>query len=210
LGHVVGTWAEVEARLISILTAFMGASSGVAIAMLQQLRSSSAQIDQIEAAGGVVLKGSPYLKLFEAIMWIAGRLGKERNFLVHNVFAHSPELPDALLVVEIEAAVGVMVNSERLTRERIELPPPPTLHPELRFDPAAVWVYRKQDFGSLLRDLYRLRACITLFHQILKNEYARPAILDLLDREPLIQDALRVLASRDRNPPPSRPQDRGG
>lgn len=75
LALAIANWAEIEVRLIALLTAVLGASAAVAIAMVQILRSSSIQIEMITTAGKAALK-DPELEMFEAIMNMRPALAK--------------------------------------------------------------------------------------------------------------------------------------
>jgi hypothetical protein len=201
LGVAIGTWAEVEARMIGILSAFLGGSSDVATAMVQVPRSASLQFDMIRAAGKARLK-DPELELFEAIMNIADRIGtKKRNPLVHDIWGWSDELPDALLRIEVSAAIEVMLNIERTLEERANLPIQEAFnHPSLKFNPDRVWVYRKQDFQEIIEEMNKLRLYITAMHHFRPGSVTRDSISQLLNTEHLLQDELaRVRLARTTN-----------
>jgi hypothetical protein len=102
--------------------------------------------------------------LFQAIMNIFKRASKKRNRLAHNPWGYCDELPDALLSVEIEAAVGVMVRLEKIIREKTGTRWPAERNPELEPDPTKVWVYKEADFKELVGEMNSVRRCITFFH----------------------------------------------
>jgi hypothetical protein len=130
-------------------------------------------------------------------MNIAHRVGKKRNLLAHDIRGHCDELPDALLRIEVGAAVQVMLNLEKVRRERIEMPRPGHVHPLLKIDATRVWVYRTQDFNEILGEMNKLRLYITSMHHFAGGGPSRAAISRLLDNERLLQEELsRVRANR--------------
>jgi hypothetical protein len=132
LGVAIATWAEVEVRLVLMLTALLKTTAPAAIAMVRIVRSSKTQIDLIEAVGRKSLV-DPELELFEAIINISVRTLNKRNLLAHDPWGHCDELPDALLRIEAGAAVQVMLNCERLKLSG-SLPLLPDQHPDLRIN----------------------------------------------------------------------------
>ena len=198
LGLAIGTWAEIEVRLILILTAVLKTSAAAAVAMVQISKSSRMQMNLINAAGINSLV-DPELELFEAIMRIAGRLVDKRNLLAHDIWGHCDELPDALLRIETAAAIKVMINYERLLRDNVSIPMPPDQHPDLRIDPKQVWVYRKKDFEEIIEEMNKLRFFITSMHHFAAGSPTRGVIASLLNNEPLLQqELLRVRAGRQK------------
>lgn len=200
LGLAIGTWSEIEVRLVLMLTAILKTTAPVAIAMVRVPRSSRTQTELIEAAGNNTLVG-PELELFQAIMSIADRLLKKRNLLAHDPWGHCDELPDALLRIEADAAIQVMLNFERLRRENAHFPDPPAQHSDLMIDPKRAWVYRENDFREIVEEMNKLRLFITSMHHFVSGSPTRDAISSMLDGEPFLQEELsRGRASRSSNP----------
>jgi len=86
IAEVIARWADIEANVGSILAFLLAAEAGPTIAMLQAVRSASAQMDMIEAAGKIKLI-DPELEMFEAVVRLARSSARKRNNVAHHIWA---------------------------------------------------------------------------------------------------------------------------
>jgi hypothetical protein len=99
---VIAHWSEIEVKNASMLAFVLRAEAAPTMAMIQAIRSASAQMDVIEAAGSVKLTGQ-HLEIFKAIIRLARKAAKKRHPIAHHVWAFSMEMVDAILLVEPSA-----------------------------------------------------------------------------------------------------------
>ncbi|MHC2837927.1 hypothetical protein [Bradyrhizobium diazoefficiens] len=112
VAEIIVRWADIEANVGSILAFLLAAEAGPTIAMLQTVRSASAQMDMIVSAGKIKLI-DPELEMFEAVVRLARSAARKRNNVAHHIWAFCDELPDALLLVEPVAYLDIFVAGFR-------------------------------------------------------------------------------------------------
>jgi hypothetical protein len=135
-------WSLVEYRLSVLLVRILGADAEPALAMFATLDAQHLQFRAIDAAAKAALEDNEY-DIFKATMSVARSVQTPRNQLAHWVWAHSPELPEALLLAEPKSAKerdreftraleSGVTDSEKIAALNT-------------FDPAHVQVYREGD-----------------------------------------------------------------
>lgn len=135
-------WSLVEYRLSVLLVRILGADAEPALAIFATLEAQHLRFRAIEAAAKAALEEKEY-DVFKATMTVANSVQTPRNQLAHWVWAHSPELPDALLLAEPKSAKDRdreftrALESGETDSEKIS-----ALN---TFDPAHVQVYREAD-----------------------------------------------------------------
>jgi hypothetical protein len=143
-------WSMVEHRLNLLLVRILGADAELALAIFATLEAQHLQFRAIEAAAKAALEEREY-DVFRAAMSVARSVQTPRNQLAHWVWAHSPELPDALLLAEPKSAKDgdreftPALESGETDSEKIS-----ALN---TFDPAHVQVYREGDLQRARNDL---------------------------------------------------------
>jgi hypothetical protein len=143
-------WSLVEHRLNLLLVRILGADAEPALAMFAILDAQHLQFKAIEAAAKAALEEHEY-DVFKATMGVARSVQTPRNQLAHWVWAHSAELPDALLLCEPKSAkerdreFTRALESGETDSEKIS-----ALN---TFDPAHVQVYREGDLQRARDDL---------------------------------------------------------
>ena len=143
-------WSLVEYRLSVLLVRILGADAEPALAMFATLEAQHLQFRAIEAAARAALEEKEY-DVFRATMSVARSVQTPRNQLAHWVWAHSPELPDALLLAEPKSAkerdreFTRALESGETDSEKIA-----ALN---TFDPAHVQVYREGDLQRAKENL---------------------------------------------------------
>jgi hypothetical protein len=177
---VIAHWSEIEAKTASMLAFILRAEAAPTMAMLQAIRSASAQMDMIAAAGSSKLAGEE-LDIFEAIIRLARNAAKKRHPIAHHIWAFAMDMVDAALLVEPAAYTEMFV-----TLSTSETPMMGSL------DNNRVMVYRERDFVEIIEEMIAVARCIDSATYILNGRYrAPPETYARLSAEPLFQEALR-------------------
>ena len=100
---IFSNWSLVEHRLSILLVRILGADAEPAFAMFATLEAQHLQFRALEAAAKAALEEKEY-DVFKATMSVAKSVQTPRNQLAHWVWAHSSDLPDALLLAEPKSA----------------------------------------------------------------------------------------------------------
>ncbi len=190
IAEVIARWADIEANVGSILAFLLAAEAGPTIAMLQAVRSASAQMDMIEAAGKIKLI-DPELEMFEAVVRLARSSARKRNNVAHHIWAYCDEMPEALLLIEPVAYLDIFVAVSEANRN----PKFETLN-QSRFEPdnSRILVYRESDFTEIIEELKSIARRTTFLINYLHLENpGRDRMYSLLWNEPLIPSAVKAI-----------------
>jgi hypothetical protein len=200
IAEIIARWAYIEANIRTILSYILRAEAAPTAAMLYAVRSSSAQMDMIIAAGWAKLF-DPKLEIFEAVIHTARSAGKKRNVIAHHVWGYTTELPEALLLVELEAYSDMFVELQKAFES------PAAGWPHLQTDKERTLVYRENDFHEVITKLKTVSRCTTYLINYLEPRYvARDRMYSMLCNEPLIGAALSsIRKTRTPRPKPQQP-----
>ena len=184
IAKIIAEWWYNEANFCTLLTYFLSAEAGPVMAMMQALRSSSAQFDMIEAAASNKLY-DPELEAFEAVMKIVRRAASKRNKIAHHLWAYCDELQDAVILVEPSAYHELFVKAAT------------------RSNPAGTWllypnvrnclVYREKELQEVLAELEVVSKSITFLANYLMlptGSSIRNNTYKMLCNAPEISDSL--------------------
>jgi hypothetical protein len=204
LAEIIARWADIEANTGTILSYILRAEAAPSAAMLYAVRSSSAQMDMILAAGWAKLF-DPELEIFEAVIQIARAAARKRNAIAHHVWGYTPRLPEALLLLEPGAYSDMFVELQRA------FAPAPTDDPiSAQPDKDRTFVYREHDFYEIIAELKAVARCTTFLITYLEpGHVARDRMYSTLCSEPLIDAALSSIRKSRRprpRPQPTTPQ----
>ncbi len=187
---VIAHWSEIEVKTASMLAFVLRAEAAPTMAMIQAIRSASAQMDVIEAAGSVKLTGQ-HLETFRAVIRLARKAAKKRHPIAHHVWAFSMEMVDAILLVEPSAYQEMFVKLSTS-----EAPIVGSL------DNKRIMVYRERDFLEIIEEMKSVARCIDLATWIVNGrDPVSPKTYEMLSAEPLFQEALLWL--RNNRPRPA-------
>jgi hypothetical protein len=202
IAEIIARWADIEANIGTILTYILRAEAAPSVAMLHAVRSSSAQMDMILAAGWAKLF-DPELEMFEAVIQLARTASKKRNTIAHHVWAYSHDLPNALLLIDPEAYSDMFVELQRTFGSE---EPTAGWFP-LDNDKSRTLVYRKNDFLEIITELKIVARSTTFLINYLEPRHAaRDYMYRKLCNEPLIDAALTsIRKSRLPRPAPRQP-----
>jgi hypothetical protein len=190
IAEVIARWADIEANVGSILAFLLAAEAGPTIAMLQAVRSASAQMDMIEAAGKIKLT-DPELEMFEAVVRLARSAARKRNNVAHHIWAYCNEIPEGLLLIEPAAYLDIFVAVSKANRN-----PEVAQLNESRVEPdsSRILVYREPDFTEIIDELKSMARCTTFLINYLHLENpSRNRMYSLLWNEPLIPSAVKAV-----------------
>jgi hypothetical protein len=147
---IFSNWSLIEYRLSTLLVRILGADAEPALAMYATLDAQHLKLGAIEAAAKAALEENEY-DIFKATMSMTRSVQTPRNQLAHWIWAHSSELPDALLVAEPKSA------KDRDREFTLALESGETDSAKISalntFDPAHVQVYREGDLQRARDDM---------------------------------------------------------
>lgn len=159
------------------------------MAMLQSVRSSSAQIDMIEAAARTKITDDAEIEIFQAVMLLARKGAQRRHQVAHHIWAHSDQLPTALILIDPAAYADIFVRLQNTRGPAIAAEDEDsTGQPDSR----RCFIYRKKEFEEILTHFRAIaRATTFLIHYIQPDPRRKARAYGWLINEPLIQEALR-------------------
>jgi hypothetical protein len=207
--QVIAIWAHIEGNLASMLTNCLRSDIATGAAMYQALISADAKRAALNAVAQSYLSESDF-RIFQAVMKVVKPSRDRRNDFAHHIWAFSPEVPDALLLMH----PSVVLNHNVSWRQFIEDYKTPIAVEEgkVRYvrpmpaktslDPTKIQVFRDADFQ---RDLVAAEAAddyvMLLWELTRRGDGYAPARLALL-AEPQIA---AILQKPTPSPPPESP-----
>jgi hypothetical protein len=200
IAQIIARWADIEANIGTILSFVLRAEAAPVAAMLYAVRSSSAQMDMILAAGWAKLF-DPELEIFEAVIQTARAAAKKRNAIAHHIWGYTAELPEALLLMEPGAYSDMFVEIQDIFKS------PSAGWTPLEADRERTWVYRENDFQEIIAELKTVARCTTFLINYLEPKHAaRDQMYSMLCSEQPIDAALKsIRKSRQPRPRPQQP-----
>lgn len=99
IGRISTGWAMVEAALGDLLAEFSHADPPTAIAIYLGLTGQTSKNAALEAAANHILSEED-AKTFKDLATEVSRTGRQRNKVVHAIWAYSPDLPDTLIHID--------------------------------------------------------------------------------------------------------------
>lgn len=146
--EALASWCNVEGFLLRLFVDLFGGHGALAAEVFLSLQNQSAKSAAIDAAATTVLRNrDDELRVLRAILAIAKTNEKERNKLAHWTWGESPNIPDALLLVDPRASIGELNRSD-------------------------IYVYKAQDFRTIIEANDRLCGFGLQFKFILNNHVA--------------------------------------
>ncbi|MDZ7725711.1 MAG: hypothetical protein U5R06_23515 [candidate division KSB1 bacterium] len=161
----ISSWSNVENFLLKLFVQILGGNKSLATDIYISLESQAAKTSAINAAARSILKmESDELKIFKAIMAISKANVKNRNKLAHWTWGYSPDLNEALLLVDPKATIS-------------------------EYDRSKIYVYKKIDFESIVESNNNLCHYIQLLKFVFMNHSANnnnELITELLSKPEII------------------------
>lgn len=166
--EAIASWSNVESFMLSLFIQLMGGNDSMAASVYLALEAQSAKNAVINTASQIALQGRDQeLSVLRAILRITKTNEKERNKLAHWTWGDSPDVPDALLLVNPRTAIRELDRSD-------------------------IYVYKAPDFQTIIQANDRLCGYGMKFNFILQGHVANRdgRLLAELFSEPEIQHKL--------------------
>jgi hypothetical protein len=195
IAECTSEWADIETMLGMLLGFLLGTDSKAAMAMFSAVESSAAQRQMILAAAGAKLPSEHVDVLSVLFSAVVTPVMKERNKLVHWVWAYSPEVPDCLLITKPDHKMVLHFQAVHVGRARA---------PEVPFDPSEIFVVTEDDLIRLAKRLRKAKDYVTRFMATIWMENSREVraeYLQKLSSEPQIHEALMRLRGDQKKTP---------
>jgi len=187
--RIISTWSTLESTVDGCFGAIIGGNAKAAAAIWKTLRSRPAEQTAFRAAAGAT-QNERYKELTEVLLELLKKAAKTRDIVAHWVWAYTPEVPDAILLMSpedyFEYNIQFQSNIEQLvTGERNA----PIKNPALPKD--QIFVYRARDFNEAIERIQRLNYFFHLYRVSLSAPaYAIDGLYNRLCNEPEIATAL--------------------
>ena len=130
----IASWSNVENFLLGLYLELLGGAGERAAIAYLAIETQSAKTQAIRAVAQNVLDGK-HFSLLAAVLAVAKTAQKSRDKLAHHIWGYSPDLPDALLLIDPKSMA-------RRQEPR-----------EMRED---VMVYRERDFADIIELNHRI------------------------------------------------------
>ena len=166
--EAIASWSNVENFMLNMFIQLFGGNESMSANIYLSLENQSAKNAAINAAAGTALKENPEeLSVFKAIMAISKTNEKSRNKLAHWTWGDSPNIADGVLLIDPRSSIGELDKSE-------------------------IYVYKAQDFNSIIQANDRLCGFGLRFNFILRDHVANREgrLLNDLKSEPEIRERL--------------------
>jgi hypothetical protein len=197
IAECVAGWAQIEAGLGTILGMIINTEPRTAVTMYQAVENRAAQLRMFAAAVHARLPQHHADTVSVIISKFVRPAMKERDRIAHWCWGFTPDLPDALLLIDPCEIIAVQLDVVSHL---------PRTHPDLN----RIFVVRPSDMDHIIKRMkitagYTNRIAGTLW--LRNNPEVRAQLLEALSNEPPIRAALdRLQASRESTPsthPPS-------
>lgn len=166
--EAIASWSNVENFMLNLFIQLFGGNESMSANIYLSLENQSAKNAAINAAADTALKEKPEeLSVFKAIMAISKTNEKSRNKLAHWTWGDSPNIADGVLLIDPRSSIGELDKSE-------------------------IYVYKAQDFNSIIQANDRLCGFGLRFNFILRDHVANRGgqLLNDLKSEPEIRERL--------------------
>lgn len=194
--HVIDSWSHIDLMLTKFLTRLLKADHIVVSAMMQGITSGEARRAALNGAVSAALRPSD-IPIFEAVMRSVSPSRKIRNEFAHHIWGVSPDLPDALLLIDPKH----MAAQSAVNEIRDKSPDSEKEKFSQAYDHSAIFVWRKGDFERQCKAANRAVSLIGKFHYGLHPTSAwRGLQHNELLSDPEVQQALQP-KSRENNQP---------
>jgi hypothetical protein len=111
--EAIASWSNVEAFMLRLFMQLLGGNESLAASVFLALENQASKTAAISAAAATALRERPAeLNVLRAILSITKTNEKDRNKLAHGTWGDSPNIPDAVLLVNPRASLGELDRSE--------------------------------------------------------------------------------------------------
>jgi len=199
---VIATWAQIDNSLAGLLAAMLHSEHRIVVSMLDALRSSEGRRAAIEAGVKSAASADDF-DMFRAIQKVTKQSRVYRNAFAHGLWAYTPQIADALLLVKPSAVTALGVDLKdylgaseaRLVewRESAKVGIPPPKGPPLPdIDRSRILVFRRRDLEEEVKsatDAYELT--VQLASMLAAADPAREKVRQRLLKSPQIAELVQ-------------------
>jgi hypothetical protein len=188
IGTIVAVWSRVESLLGTVLAFMLKSGIRVSMAMYSVILNSQIQMAVLKAAAKVVLTPDDF-KLFSAVLILVNRAGQKRHKLAHWSWGYSPEITDALILIDPDAVLDFISASSEFVNESLDAnsrTPPPE-----RLDLSRAFVYRERELLEIISEIIEVEAIVRKFVLLAANPARADEPRSQLLAMPQIQGAMR-------------------
>lgn len=168
--EAISSASSLEALMLRLFVTIFGGKESVAASVYLALETAGPKSAAISAAAQATLSKEQQ-SVLAAIQRLESRNRKERDKLAHHVWAHSAELPNAILLIDSRALTGDAV-----------------------LDRSLIFVYIERDFSSIIDANKRVSELAQAFRFTMLShaeKSQRDALFAKLLKEPEIQETLK-------------------
>jgi hypothetical protein len=194
MAECIAKWADIETMLGILLTLLLDTDAKATLAMYSALESRAPQLRMLEAAAESKLSEEHFDLFAVLLLQHLKPAMRERDKLAHWCWGYSPELPEALLLLEPDEKT--IMHMDALD------PPAPA-----KIDRSKVFVVTESDLTRTINRLLTVTNRVAAFMGTVwkrNSSDQRAALLQKLSTEPEIEKAL-VRRRESREKPPSAP-----
>jgi hypothetical protein len=189
IADIISLWGHIEGNLGAIFVRLLGASARPGAAIYHSLGAGTRQ-NALRAVARLNLDEHQF-KIFEIFLKLVSRGRTQRDRLAHWLWALSPEIEDALLLIDPDAVISHQTNiSEYLAKlpeharwiSADDVPP---------LNAANIFVYKENDFHEIIYELNSVwTLTTTLTGSIANVVLGGPELWSLLEHAPQIRKEL--------------------
>jgi hypothetical protein len=197
IAECIAEWAEIETVLGMIVCMLQPNQAKTALAMYLSVESRAPQLRMLRAAVASVLSAEHAEVVNTILLAFVRPVMTERDRLAHWCWGYSPDIPDALLLIEPDEKMEIQLDMSRLipgaqsaSRDRMLVVKEPDL------------VRMLQRFRTTKSYVGRITGTIWTMNSPAK----RAQFLQQLSNEPPIREALDRQRSRRENKPAVQPE----
>ena len=173
VAEMIAISADVDAQVGDTFTAMLGAEARPALAMFSALRAANIQRQVMMAAAKEILDARSITAL-GAVLAFAQSAMADRNKFAHWHWGHSPEHPDALLLLEPDGKRLFDRGFSTLVSRTLDgsIMQPPVMMDELFGPIGSALVYRESDLSASLMRMNSARRAVEIMHTIIAPQSA--------------------------------------
>lgn len=190
---VISHWARIDAVLATLLSGMLKSDLMIGLAMYQRLMGGEARRSALDGAAKEALNESDY-NLYLSVLKVIKPSRDRRNDFAHYMWASSPELPDALLLIDPKAVVKhlaqhdqFIINIPILGAHRAKLPE--------TIDRSLVQVFRDTDLNAEIKAAEAAHGYVDTLKHVFLGGFASDHMRQKLLSAPQIGQAFERLTN---------------
>lgn len=197
--NVVAEWSLLESFVNSLFVSILGDDAPAGSVIFATIRSQAGQRDAIDAVAETYIANPDLRDAILAALDVYKGASKTRNRLVHWIWGHCPELPDAVLLANPVTRIAQDANLQRAVAGRDTA----EIHRTAR-SLEGIYIYERQDFDAASVSIQRAIKLIALSRMTVTRQQAPHMFDEELTRllaEPEIERGVGRLRRGRQNDP---------